>query len=729
MNRSNAKSFNALKQKFRKYAKDFNDAMTKYREDPEGAAKLDVEDDEEKPTAPKEKKKKAPQPQVEDQGDDEDWEVAKGKGRTRVKTNITYTRPMILSKLKEVMIQRGKKATNHSAQIFELRTLVECSPDVPTKLNVLVVLVAALFDKNGTATYVSAEQWRSAHGNLMVILDLIESNRSLKIVERNEVQVLDAGEDFTEDADVSQDTNEVRIQGSLLAFAERLDDEFVKSTQSIDPHTQEYVERLKDENLFLLLAVRLQSYYERLGNEFAISHLALRRIERLYYKRESMNPLGKLHTTYLQSLKSVLQIENTQEFDGTRSHEASALTFAQDWAKKYDDSVNLKTEEIREIVGERGMREREMKIQQVVSELAGVIYKGNDGRAKTRAILCQVYNLALEEEYYQARDMLLMSHLQDHIQHTDIPTQILYNRALVQIGLCAFRYGLISEAHSCLGDLFAAGRIKELLAQGLVTSRYGNPQNLEQEKLAKLRQLPYHMHISTDMTDAVHLICAMLLEVPNMALNHLDPKKKILSRPYRRLLEYHERQVFNGPPENTHDFIMAASRCLAKGEVRECFDMLQNLKIWALLPNPEPVKQVLRRKICEEGLRTYLFTYSHLYRSISSSVLCEMFELAPTEVHSIVSRMIVNEELLASWDQPTGSIVMHRADPTRLQYLSMQFAEKVSVLVDNNEKLFETHIGSRDLQNRKQQRKAQSRHGHHRGHDNRERWGHFDTNN
>lgn len=61
----------------------------------------------------------------------------------------------------------------------------------------------------------------------------------------------------------------------------------------------------------------------------------------------------------------------------------------------------------------------------LMDQLCKYIYaKDNTDLIRTRALLCHIYHLALHDHWFEARDLMLMSHLQDTIQHSDIPTQV-----------------------------------------------------------------------------------------------------------------------------------------------------------------------------------------------------------------------------------------------------------------------------------------------------------------
>jgi hypothetical protein len=76
-----------------------------------------------------------------------------------------------------------------------------------------------------------------------------------------------------------------------------------------------------------------------------------------------------------------------------------------------------------------------------VQTFAMFLYKHADDRTRMRALLFHVYFLSIHNRYAEARDLLLMSHVQDGINEVDIQTRIIFNRTMAQLGLCAFRVG------------------------------------------------------------------------------------------------------------------------------------------------------------------------------------------------------------------------------------------------------------------------------------------------
>ena len=134
-------------------------------------------------------------------------------------------------------------------------------------------------------------------------------------------------------------------------------------------------------------------------------------------------------------------------------------------------------------------------------------------------------------------------------------------------------------------------------------------------QVEKQRQIPFHMHINLELLEYSYLTCAMLLEVPHMAAHQFDQRRK-LSRTFHYQLRNADKSPLTGPPETMREHLVAAAKAMMKADWRTCADTLLAHKIWNLMPAAEKVKEMLRQKIKEESLRTYMFTYSGCYDSI-----------------------------------------------------------------------------------------------------------------
>ncbi|EJU04439.1 eukaryotic translation initiation factor 3 subunit 8 [Dacryopinax primogenitus] len=642
MQANNARALNAMRSKLRKTLKENEEQIKVYTEDPEAFER--AYQAQQAPPEPVAAPAKARKVRVElDEveagaaGGDDFTTVGKG-GKA-----LSFTADQVLKTLASVAEARGKKNTDRAEQSRILDKLAEVAGTTYQQIRVFLALVSSRFDYNPMASYMPLDAWASAKTEIDNLVKILMRDAQYAVVEDLTLEYNDL-----DDRSPQKEDGLVRIRGSIISFVDRLDDEFTRSLQNIDPHGQEYVERLKDERGLYETICRAQMYFEQKQVGENAARIAYRRLDHIYSKPDIL----------IQALE---QDVATAMPDFPRS--SSSLTSAGSSAA-------------------------------LIDSLCKQLYKSGQPLLRTRAILSHIYHHALANNFETARDMMLMSHLQDSIHATDAGTQIVYNRVVVQLGLAAFRQGLVREAHSILQEIFSTQRVKELLAQGLHQQRYGVVLTPEQEKADRARQLPFHMHINLELLEAAFLVSCMLVEVPTLAsLDTEEQRRKAVSKPFRRLLDYADRQVFMGPPEHTRDHIMQASRALQDGEWEKCRDLIQGMKVWSLMGNEKQVKEMLAQRIQEEGVRTYLFTFAPYYTTVSLELLSKTFSLPVRSVTSIVSKMIWNEELAASLDQETGVVVFTRTELTRVQQLAQALSERVANLVDANEKALDLKLG------------------------------------
>ncbi|KAJ5543184.1 hypothetical protein N7535_005613 [Penicillium sp. DV-2018c] len=645
MNASNSKGFNAVKQKIKKNNKEYATYIEKYRADKDAFMAEEVEVAPAPAPAPKPTKveKIANFAAAAALGGEDDGFATVGRGGK----TLQYTPESILKHLRVIVESRGKKNTDRADQIRTMQKLLEVATTPYQRIRTYMTLISTRFDltASSSAAYMSSEQWQAANEEYSALLSVLEENRQFVVSE-----TADEWEDDEKQPTVAE--GEIFfIPGSVVSLVEHLDDSLTKGLREIDPHTSEYIERLTDEQALYSSLVRSQLYVESLkgadkNGQDSMNRLVLRRLEHIYFKPSNVI--------------AIVEQAKDKAVPTTIKSEVTATYQAGD-------------------------------IQSLVASICNYLFAHSDGIPRARAMLCQIYFLALHDHYYKSRDLMLMSHLTENIGTFDVSTQILFNRTLVQIGLCAFRNGLIYEAQNTLGEICGTGRQKELLAQGIIMQRYSTV-SPEQERLERQRQLPFHMHINLELLECVYLTSSALLEVPLMAQTSSTPelRRRMISKTFRRMLDYNERQIFTGPPENTRDGVIAGAKALAAGDWKLSAETFAAIKIWDLMPQPEKIKAMLSRQTQEEGLRTYLFTYAPYYDSLSISSLATMFELEPKKIVSIISRMISHEELAAALDQVNDAIIFRKGvELSRLQSQIVTLADKSTSLLEANEKTLE----------------------------------------
>ncbi|XP_006925364.2 eukaryotic translation initiation factor 3 subunit C [Pteropus alecto] len=166
-----------------------------------------------------------------------------------------------------------------AAQIELLQLLVQIASENNLGEGVIVKIkfniIASLYDYNpNLATYMKPEMWQKCLDCINELMDILFANPNIFV-----------GENILEESENLHNVDQpLRVRGCILTLVERMDEEFTKIMQNTDPHSQEYVEHLKDEAQVCAIIDRVQRYLEEKGTTEEICRIYLRRILHTYYK-------------------------------------------------------------------------------------------------------------------------------------------------------------------------------------------------------------------------------------------------------------------------------------------------------------------------------------------------------------------------------------------------------------------------------------------------------------
>ena len=217
----------------------------------------------------------------------------------------------------------------------------------------------------------------------------------------------------------------VRVPGTLSNFLSRLDEEYNKSLQRISPHSIDYVMRLRDEVKLVDLLTVVQRYYSRVSSPADAAMLAELRVEHLYYR----------HDTIMMQVAKATEAEAAAAEAKSKRDDAVADGDGATPTTVPEDSAAKVTKQVPVDMAEK------------MADLCKDIYQHGTDRQRTRAMLCHIYHHAIHDRFLEARDLLLMSHLQE-----TIPVRFFWFRLITRC-LIKPNFSLLLISHQVTGDI------------------------------------------------------------------------------------------------------------------------------------------------------------------------------------------------------------------------------------------------------------------------------------
>jgi translation initiation factor 3 subunit C len=148
-----------------------------------------------------------------------------------------------------------------------------------SRIRVLLALISSRFDYNtSVSTHMPIDIWTSAQNELNELVSILVEEPQYAVVEDFQIEYDDNVERVPSPSEPI-----IKVRGSIISYVDRLDEEFTRSLQNIDPHGTEYVDRLKDEKSLYETICRAEVHFEQ-SDPSSLARVMMRRLEHIYSK-------------------------------------------------------------------------------------------------------------------------------------------------------------------------------------------------------------------------------------------------------------------------------------------------------------------------------------------------------------------------------------------------------------------------------------------------------------
>lgn len=396
--------------------------------------------------------------------------------------------------------------------IERLEFLVLCAKNKGLRLKVCILLISMVFEQKNTQE-LSILNWRKIL-NYLIEINILTEEIFLEIktqkenvinninlddpnVDTQEKENKD-GFEVKEDDDIIKGNSPLRqFQGQIINFFDNLQQELYKSLQITEYSNSEYLERLKDEiKLIKCLLVYLNNILiEYQQNSNIKPRLAKHLLLSIYFRKSN-------------SISAILDLWRKDQ-------------------KAIDLSLN------KELNRENIWRSPEELIEYLIFEVQSKL----DNKAKIKALIYEIYYYSLNENFEYAQDLFIKSNLHDLslLTKEDID-KYNYNRAVVQLGLCAFKCGKFDLSKHYLTPICSLGtsRLRDCLGQTSEKFR-------ELDKDEKRKLIPYTMSLNIEEVETAFYLSILIEDLDKVLLHRLGIKSNNLY--LKKQMDMFEKQV------------------------------------------------------------------------------------------------------------------------------------------------------------------------------------------